>query len=436
MKKLILLLITILFIQCSSFNKKNDYRRSLGALKSGNITRAIQLLPHKEKGFIVVLEETYLNLLRGEADIDQLISLSHQVDKRVRYKVSKELMNFFYLETPSGYYASEHEVIWMHLLLSWGYSLRKNYDKAYVEAKKSSVLLSNKWSREGRFDDSFLRIMLASVWYMAGYWNEAQVDFKQAYRLNKKLKWALELANLNKPPKDFTLILGGISPEVSWNPSVNINLIRGIRNIQFTNRGRESSLFMKTSNHSQKFKKQKMYITSNSLKWYQRHFERDNAISDIIRDSQYTQKMLSTAIKGTTIIAGGILLGVTVATGGVGLGGGLIFLGLQGSGSGELIGLGVVVAGGGITWGYNIGKNSVKEAEYTMKEDLNVATTYRFVRFLPEYAWVYWGKSNKIDFQKKKKNLFRFINKDNNSVDVHYLRNIGNRVRIGFYPDS
>ena len=48
------------------------------------------------------------------------------------------LKHFFYLETPEGYYASEHEVIWLHMLLSWGYSMQGKYDKAYVEAKKSA----------------------------------------------------------------------------------------------------------------------------------------------------------------------------------------------------------------------------------------------------------------------------------------------------------
>ena len=47
------------------------------------------------------------------------------------------------------------------MLLSWGYSLRNDFDSAAIEAKKAAVILEGK-SREGRFDDPMIRTLLVS----------------------------------------------------------------------------------------------------------------------------------------------------------------------------------------------------------------------------------------------------------------------------------
>ena len=98
---------------------------------------AVKLLPNSEgTTFIRSMETTYLQLIQGKPEIDGLIKYANKIENRLRYSASREIKTFFYLETPEGYYASEHEIIWMHMLLSWGYSLREEYEKAYIEAKK------------------------------------------------------------------------------------------------------------------------------------------------------------------------------------------------------------------------------------------------------------------------------------------------------------
>jgi hypothetical protein len=101
------------------------------------------------------------------------------LEDRVRYHVSREVRTFFYVQTPEDYYASEHEVIWLHFLLSWGYSLQGQYEDACVEAREAASLLSLPRSPTGRFDDAMMRLYLAGLWDMCGDWQDARVDLSR-----------------------------------------------------------------------------------------------------------------------------------------------------------------------------------------------------------------------------------------------------------------
>ncbi|MCU0822162.1 MAG: hypothetical protein MUC95_06785 [Spirochaetes bacterium] len=71
--------------------------------------------------------------------------------------------------------------------------------------------------------------------------------------------------------------------------------------------------------------------------------------------------------------------------------------------------------------------HSVRES----KKDLDTSRTYRFVRFLPEYAWVGWsaGKLKEpVTVYKKGKPLM-----SSNDTAVKSRVNI---VSVGFYPDT
>lgn len=385
-------LLFLLILNCStSLQTRQDYTSSTDALQNRNLEKAVRSLPNAEgRGFINTLESTYLNLIQGKPEIDGLIKYSKKIDKRLRYSASRELKTFFYLETPEGYYASEHEIIWMHMLLSWGYSLRGDYEKAYVEAKVSSNLLSNNWSEEGRFDDPFLRVMLASLWVLCGHWEEAQVDFRVAGNLDPSLRWAKELADLTEPPANFMLVLGGTGPEPVWDPSLNLNLIRGFRSLKFETGSAKSKLYLKENSENT----QEMKITPDSSNWYKRHLVRDNEIQDLILDSRYGQKVMATALKesGRSVLAitGGVSLGVLS----IAAGGGLIYLAAQcncGELSGALASGGVIVMVGGVKLGYELVESSFEESAKNLEDSVDISEEYRFVRFLPEYAWVAYG---------------------------------------------
>lgn len=425
-----LLFISFFVINCSStvFQKKQDYLASTNALQNKEIQKAIQLLPRSEgRGFINTLEKTYLNLIKGNPDIDELSKYSSKIEKRLRYSASRELKTFFYLETPEGYYASEHEIIWMHMLLSWGYSLKGDYDKAYVEAKKSSNLLSNHWSEEGRFDDPLLRIIQAGLWTLCGHWEEAQVDYRVAYSLDPSLKWVAELAELSEAPTDFILVLGGTGPEPVWDPSVNLNLIRGARSLSFQSPSFKSSLVLKDSSG----KTLEMKRTPDSSKWYKRHLVRDNEIHDLILDSKYGQSVLVTTIAegGRSVLA--IAGGITVGTVSVAAGGGLIYLAVKcncNDLSAALASLGVVVMVGGVKWGYEIIESSFEKSAENIKDTVDISEDYRYVRFLPEYAWVAYS-TQKFNYPLK-------INgTNNNNLEIKEPKNYS-ILSIDYLPDT
>ncbi|MEM7183938.1 MAG: hypothetical protein AAF518_23740 [Spirochaetota bacterium] len=374
------------------------------------------------------MEKTYINLLRGRPAISELEKFSKISEKRVRFRASREIKTFFYLETPEGYYASEHEIVMMHILLSWGYSLKKQFNKAYVEAKVASNLLSNHWSEEGRFDDAFLRIFLAYVWALSGNWQEARVDFRVAYNLQPRLTWLKKLSNLQEQPKELLLVLGGVGPEPFWKPGIlSINPLRKLRNLDFTFSGKKSPAFIIDRQRI----RTGLYISPSSKSWYKRHVTRDNEIHDLIKDSTYGQLIFLNLAKATTVSVLGFIGGVTVMTLGVATGAGLIYIGAEFATGDAAVGLviagfGVMIAG--FKAGAEIISDSFSSSVKETKRNLDVAERYRFVRFLPDYAWVGWKTNEKFSYP-----IYMY------AKNRRVLR-IGNRskrkVKIIFYPDT
>jgi len=414
--------------QCSSrLLTRSDYAASTDHLKNNRIDDALRTLPKGEEGtFITIMERTYLNLLRGNPDIDELARYAKKIDNRVRYRVSREIQNFFYVETPEGYYASEHEVIWMHMLLSWGNILRRDMDRASVEAKIASTLLGQHWSDEGRFDDPLLRIILAGLWTMQGRWEEAQVDFRVAAMLDPSLRWCRELSRMNRPPADLVIILGGAGPRPVWQPRASVNPFRGFRGISFAGRGMKSSLELKDAAGT----RIGMHLSPDSSCWYRRHFIRDNEIHDLVQDSQYGARMTMAFTKGTIGTATGIAVGTVIVAGSLGLGGAIVALGLYG-GSGEVAAGGILVGISGSVYGVKTGKRIARNSLHAARRDLDVSGQYRFVRFLPEYAWAGWSRRElKLPFTAsiKKQDVMNLSKEQGTLTKVNILS-------LGFYPD-
>jgi len=419
----------MVFPRCSSTRllTRTDYSASTDHLKNNRIDDALKSLPKGEADtFITIMERTYLNLLLGNPDIDELAQYSRRIDDRVRYRVSREIQNFFYVETPEGYYASEHEVIWMHMLLSWGYILRRNMERAFVEAKIASNLLSLHWSDEGRFDDPLLRIILASLWTMQGRWEEAQVDFRVAAMLDPSLRWCRDLSRMSRPPSELIIILGGAGPAPMWRPRVSMNPFRGFRGIEFYTRGMKSPLKLADAEG----KKIKLHLSPDSLNWYRRHFIRDNEVRDLIQDSHYGARMTMAVTKGTLNVAGGVVVGAAIVAGSIGLGAGLVVLGVR-EASIEAVIAGSIIALCGPVYGIEKGKKVARGSVRIVQRDLDISGQYRFVRFLPEYAWVGWSR-RELKFPLTvsiKKHEVMSLSKDRGTL-------MGSGIlSLGFYPD-
>jgi len=428
MKKTISLILTIalLNISCSSLNTKNSYYFSSSSLISGDVDSAIQSLPSGEgNGFITIMERTYLNLLKGNPDIDMLADYSVKIDNQIRYKLSREAKSFFFVETPEGYYASEHEIIWMHFLLSWGYSLRKDFSKARVEVNKSAVLLSNKFSSEGRFDDAFMRVICGVLWSMCGEWDDARTDFRRALMLNPSMKWIAELIKMDTPPKNLTLIFGGIGYQPYWNPKGD-RFIRGFRDVDFKAMGKRSRITLSIPENVSL----NLFMTPDASGWYVRHKTRNAEIADAIDDVKYAEKFSVSSVKMSSQVVFGVGVGLLIFTllGGAGIG--IIALGAYANSS-ELIGLGAVVLGYGGYTGVSFATRNIKSAADTYKTEMNPSDKYRYVRFLPEYSWLGWSNKNIT--------TPLIINSGEKSHAVSYTSTISNNgmnIIIGYFPDA
>ncbi|XDD41638.1 hypothetical protein AB3N58_09975 [Leptospira sp. WS60.C2] len=418
------LLFFLSFIQCSSLAKRQDYEDSLRYYKKAEIDNTITTLPRNErKGFIAVLEKAHLSFLSGGTDFRDLESLCEESKERLRFSASRTLKSFFYLESEDGYYASEAEIIYLHILLGLYYSRVEQYEKAKIQARYAGNLLSGEWSAEGQFDDPTLRLLLASLWLTTGEKEEAMVDFRKATQLKPQSQSIRSFANEMVPTDgEFVFIFGGPGAEPTMDPSVNLNFIRGLRNLKFTTSGKQSQLLLVDQSKSMQ-----LSLEKGTLGWYERHLVRDNEISELVQDSKYFQLMSATAIKegtkGTLKITGSILASATI----IALGAGIVYVGSEVS-SGEIMGLGFVTMVGGFQLGRQWIGTSIRQTRDNIKEDLDVSNEYRYVRFFPEYVWI--GKS-------KTKLNSPNLRSNQGPVTYHLTPAMGKvKVRFGFVPDA
>ena len=382
-----LLVLVLLGTGCSqnSLLTRQDYQKSQQDFLRGDAESALLDFPRKaEDGtFITTLEQGYLSLIQGKPQIEGLQKQAEALEKRVRYHVSREARNFFYVQTPEDYYASEHEVIWLHFMLSWGYSLQGKYEEACVEARIAGSLLSLPWSPVGHFDDPAMRLFLAGLWTMCGEWQEAQVDLRAAWFLDNSLVWARELAERSQPPSHLFVVLGGPGPEPVWNPELTVNPLRSERQVSFKLRGRKSPL----SIADQRGVAIEPHLSPDARNWYERHLARESELHEMILDSAYGKKMaVRGALAGTEIaITSGA--GLAVGVGGTALGAAVMYFG----NSADAVKLGLIIAAASIEQGIQISRQGYKQSTSRLKQELDPTPGYRFVRYLPEYLWMGWS---------------------------------------------
>lgn len=363
---------------------KQDYQESQRYFTQGNAKEALLEFPRRteEGDFITTMEQGYLNLIQGKPEIKRLQRQASMLENRVRYHVSREAKTFFYLQTPEDYYASEHEVIWLHFLLSWGYSLQGQYEDACVEAREAGSLLTLPWSPAGHFDDPAMRLFLAWLWAMCGEWREAQVDLRAAWFMDNSLTWAKELADRDQPPAHLFLVLGGPGPEPVWNPELTAYPLRSARQISFKFRGQKSRISLADRNGIVIVPQ----LSPDAGKWYERHLARESELHDVILDSAYGGKAAASSTIAGGKIAATTGMGLAVGFGGTALGAAIIYYG-----TGDALYYGLTIAGASILKGIEISQEGYRESTDELKQELNPSIRYRFVRYLPEYLWMGWS---------------------------------------------
>lgn len=363
---------------------KQDYRESQRDFMQGNAAEALFDFPRRaENGdFITTMEQGYLNLIQGKPDIKLMQRQADMLANRVRYHISREAKTFFYLQTPEDYYASEHEVIWLHFLLSWGYSLQGKYEDACVEAREAGSLLTLPWSPSGHFDDPAMRLFLAGLWTMCGEWQEAQVDLRAAWFMDNSLIWAKELAERDLPPAHLFVVLGGPGPEPMWDPEMTVYPLRTTRQVSFKLRGRKSRISLADSTGVVIVPQ----LSPDAGNWYQRHLARESELHELILDSAYGGKAAASSTVAGSKIAATTGIGLAVGLGGTALGAAIIYYG-----TGDALYYGLAVAGASIEKGLQISQQGYEQSASKLKQDLDPSISYRFVRYLPEYLWMGWS---------------------------------------------
>jgi len=252
--------------------------------------------------------------------------------------------------------------------------------------------------------------MLAYVWTLCGNWDEARVDFRAAYKLNKTLVWSKKLAELDKQPENLFFIFGGPGVEPEWDKTSNGEVITGMKGLSFESQSKRSELMIYDAYR----KNIPLFISPDSSAWYKRHIERNNAIQEFVQDLHYGKTVTTQGTLSTIQVLGAVSVGLLVITSGLAAGVGIIYLGAIAE-SGEMMAVGCIP----IISGYKIGKgimvDGYNDASENYNKNVDPSNYYRYVRFLPEYLWIGWT-NNKINYPIQIKKNNEIIKKVNSEV--------------------
>jgi hypothetical protein len=195
----------------------------------------------------------------------------------------------------------------------------------------------------------------------------------------------MQLSQRDVAPRNLFLVLGGIGPAPEWSPELEVNPLRGVRNIRFRLAGRGSAARVDAWAW-----RVPLHLTPGAAPWYARHQARDNVIHELIADSRYSVdsafELGAYAGKTTT----GVVVGVVIATASIAAGALITYLGAKGN-SGEAVFYGIAIAIGGTAYGINKALEFEQEARAQLTSKSDPSPYYRFVRFLPDYAWIGWS---------------------------------------------
>lgn len=376
---------------------RQDYQKSQQAFMRGDEKDALRNFPRgAEHGdFITTMERGYLSLIRGKPQIAGL-QRQERLQRHVpRHSASRDVRMFLQVRKSADYRPAAYELIWMHLLLGWGYADQGKYGAAAREARLAAAMLRPPVHSHTHFDDPMLRLLLAGLWTMCGQWDQARVDLLAASTLDNSLGWAGELASRERPPAQLLIVMGGPGPKLVWHPALGTNPLRAARRLKFVLRGRKSALSVQDADG----KAIATHLSPDARRWYADDRPRKSETEKLLQDWSYGGQVTAAGIKGALLVAGQAVGGAVLGTAaGAVLGPLSLLYGghpatgdpngtfasdvVQTSAEWAVVG-GVVGAGYGIGKGYQAGAAEVGKAA-------NPANIYRYVRYLPEYLWIGW----------------------------------------------
>lgn len=350
--------------------RDREYAPAMNAYRDGELVRALEVFPAKEKnGFVTTVEKSWIGFWAGSTEVEPLQKQVRTFEDRKFVSVTRETETFLFAESEEGYVPDEHEVVLLHLISAMLYMKRHEWSDAEVEARRAGYYLQNYFTEDQKhFDDPALRVWLAGIWAGLGNWQEAQVDLRRAGEMTKD-KSLLKLAERNDPPADFVLYFSGVGPRLKWTEGV------------------AAPEFVEPQNLPNDYRAYPTYP------WYEHHLHRNTVLRDSLVSSNYmaqylgaktgtvTEKAMGKTAAFSGKAAGYIAGGLVIATG--------IYVAIQ-TNSGEI---GGYIAGLGVALGLWVVEKVEKwDRWYQRKlieeelDKLEALKVYRLVRFMPDYV--------------------------------------------------
>ena len=375
-------------IGCTTLTKRDlatgdDYKQSLSLAYQQHFAEASRALPTKETGgFIHTLEKGYLELLAANPKPELLLPLSENLDSRKTLRASNEVASVFYKETEEGYFPSEHEIVWFHIVSALSFAAKDMKEQAAVETRKAAGYLQTHFAHtRKKFDDPGLRLLLVALFNYLGQNDAMRVELKNAIRLNPALNWIEGTLFASGPEvKSLHLTLAGIGPVLK---AVSKHTFHRLNQIRFDH----PPLPVEVQGTAT--------LATKAQNWYERHQQKNLVIADVLQDSRYFVDATPGAVAGIGLygFSTAIAIGLGAATLGVSyhlyariLQDPAFWAAVEKSGWAGLVLLGptsVLIFGlGGAMKMHEVGRESSLELAHS---GASKAKYYRVARFLPDY---------------------------------------------------
>ena len=389
LKWIIWMVLALQFIGCATtdsakINKKEDYVTARGFLESGEVQKSLSSLPKKEKSFLEVFEYNWIALLSDRSPADDAQQWAQRLEYAKIIRLSEETSKFFYKDIGTSYFPSEPEVVMYHIVLALHHLKANELGLARVEAKRAArYLQTDQIDYAGQFDSVFLRLLLSQVWLGLGEWQHARVDFARIAVMDSRYAYLADFAKKKLPPKNLSVVLRGIGPEVFWMPDDE-----NAKDFGLVFRDKELARGADMKNFYASFGGPVV-----NADWYERHFDRESSTRQFLDRSRHVVDVTLGVVAATVLTAAAIAASVVIVAGAIAVSVALT----KEMNSFDSLEISKYLIVGAMGLAKGITEKGGEQATSTYNAAADESVAFRFARFIPSQAYFTLDQSDQFE---------------------------------------
>lgn len=212
---------------CATYqNKVKDAQQSLRQGRPGEAVKFLEPLANKESDDQLVYLLEYATALQASGKFKESNQAFHKADKMSEvqdyHSISRITGSLLLSEGMVQYKGEDYEKVLINAFSAINYLMLGELDEALVEARRLNEKL-NKYKNDAKRpyeQNAFARYLSAMIWESDKKWDDAYIDYKEAYRLNPNfLGLHKDLVRVSKKSGRMTDYQKWRSkfPDVKWN---------------------------------------------------------------------------------------------------------------------------------------------------------------------------------------------------------------------------